>query len=62
MRCKKCGRVNTHSIRKTNMCWRTWRLCPKCAVEEHPERYVKSQISCRNSYEGVSFDKDGRIA
>jgi len=44
------------------MCWRTWRLCPKCAVEEHPERYVKSQISCWNSYEGVSFDKDGRIA
>ena len=43
MRCKKCGRVNTHSIRKTNMCWRTWRLCPKCAVEEHPDKYTYNQ-------------------
>ena len=25
------------------MCWRLWRLCPKCATEEHPEKYGNSQ-------------------
>lgn len=71
MRCKKCSKVNKHSLGNGNkfMCWRLWRLCPKCATEEHPERYSNNQkvlwstvgtYKNKDLYPGMRNEKDDR--
>ena len=42
MRCKKCGFVRRGSVTGI-MCWKEWRLCSICAIEEHPDKYAINQ-------------------
>jgi len=46
MRCRKCKKVNTHSV-GGRRCWLKWMLCYKCALEEHPECYPNRMRSVR---------------
>ena len=48
MRCKKCGFIRRGSVTGI-MCWKEWRLCSICAVEEHPDKYSYSQQRARLS-------------
>jgi len=44
MRCKNCSKVNKHSVRSGNKCWRLWMLCPSCATIIHKDKYPSCQI------------------